>query len=198
MQYPDHLKKVIELLRKFPGVGTKSAERLAFHLLDWTPHEIEQFARTIGEIPVKIGHCNDCGALKESDQPCRYCNENRGGGQLCVVASSKDLLAIEETGQFNGVYHVVAGTISPLEGRGPEAVRFERLDRRIESLKIKEVIIALDATLEGDATALWLKRALEGRGVKVTRLAFGVPMGSSLDYVDGGTLAQALCGRTNF
>lgn len=199
MHYPEHLKKTIEYFRKFPGVGPKSAERFAFQLLNWSSDEIRQFSAILGDVPLRVVYCEECGALSEVGEECRFCDEERRSGNLiCVVASPRDLLAIEETGQFRGFYHVVSGTISPLEGRGPEIVRFDELKGRIEKLGIEEVIIALDATLEGDATALWLKEQLEGLGTRVSRLAFGVPMGSALDYVDGGTLGQALVGRTRF
>ena len=158
-------------------------------MLDWPSHRLQKLSGLIKEIPVHLKFCNDCGSLM-GDQPCTFCN--RISHTLCIVAAPKDVFAIEETGSFDGLYHVLGGLLSPLEGRGPEVLKLDKLRKRIESLNIQEVIVALDSTLEGDATALYLKDALP---TITSRLAFGLPMGSPLDYVDPGTLSRALTGR---
>lgn len=198
MKYPKHLIKVIEVLKKLPGVGNKSAERFAFQLLDWQPHSLEEMAETIRMIPEKLKHCDECGCLR-GDEPCSLCIEPRAQtGVICLVASSKDALAIEETRQFKGLYHVLGGLLSPMDGIGPAKLNLQKLKERIQKLNTQELILALDSTLEGDATSLYLKRELHHFPIKISRLAFGIPMGSSLDYVDGGTLSRALSGRGSF
>lgn len=189
MAFPPYLLKVIDALKGLPGVGSKTAERYAFQMLDWRPNRLQELSELIKEIPMHLKFCNACGSLM-GDQPCTFCN--RISHTLCIVATPKDVFAIEETGSFDGLYHVLGGLLSPLEGRGPEVLKLEKLQERIESLNIQEVIIALDSTLEGDATALYLKDVLS---ITTSRLAFGLPMGSPLDYVDPGTLSRALTGR---
>lgn len=198
MKYPPHLLKLIEVLRRFPGVGQKSAERYAFHMLQWLPHQLEEMAHVVGTLTERIQQCAECGCLCENNA-CHFCCEERlGAGTLCIIASPKDAFAIEETREYKGCYHVLGSLLSPLEGKGPEKLNLPRLTRRLKNSAIKEVVIALDSTLEGDTTALYLKRELEPLGLKISRLAFGLPMGSPLDYVDGGTLARAFLGRASF
>jgi len=183
------------LLRRLPGVGPKTAERYAFQMLSWTPSQLEEFGRSVSTLPEQVTSCSECGALIGSP-PCPFCDPKlRDGQTICVVATPRDLYALEETRQYRGYYHVLDGLLSPLHDRGPEVVRSEKLRERIDRLQIEEVIIALDSTLEGDATALYLQDELAPLGCEVTRLAFGLPMGSPLDYVDGGTLTRALVGR---
>ncbi len=198
MKFPDHLEKVIEVLKKLPSVGRKSAERFAFHLLDWNEGALKEFATAISDIPFKIHHCHECGCLMDKPHPhtCHFCSSPRRDKHLlCIIATPKDAYAIEETREYHGLYHVLGGLISPLEGRDPEALNLSSLHRRLENVKCREVIIALDSTLEGDATALYLQQKLSALPFTVSRLAFGLPIGSSLDYVDGGTLAMAIMGR---
>jgi recombination protein RecR len=198
MKYPKHLIKVIEVLKRLPGVGNKSAERYAFQLLDWKPQYLEEMAEAIRTIPEKLKHCDECGCLR-GDEPCSVCVEPRTqSGVICLVASSKDALAVEETRQYKGLYHVLGGLLSPMEGVGPEKLNLPKLKERIDKLKIQELILGLDSTLEGDATSLYIKRELSHFPIKISRLAFGIPMGSSLDYIDGGTLSRALSGRATF
>lgn len=198
MHYPPHLIQVIEVLKRLPGVGNKSAERFAFQLLTWKPDHLQEMASILQAIPTKLKHCPICGCIAGEEQ-CRFCDPLRASsGLLCIIASPKDAFAIEETREFKGLYHVLGGLLSPMEGIGPEKLQFAPLLRRIQSNQIKEVVIALDSTLEGDATSLYLKRELEPLGVHISRLAFGLPMGSSLDYVDGGTLARALSARSKY
>lgn len=198
MKYPAHLLKVIQVLKRFPGVGNRSAERLAFNLLSWPENELEEFCRVIRDISTELKDCESCGCLAGSSA-CAFCTEDRQAkGVMCVIAHPRDAYAIEATGEYKGLYHVLGGVLSPLEGIDPEKLTLPKLKDRLRSFQITEVIIAFDSTLEGDATALYLKQELESSGIHISRLAFGLPMGSSLDYVDGGTLARAFCGRARF
>jgi recombination protein RecR len=198
MKYPKHLQKVIEVLKKLPGVGNKSAERFAFQMLNWTPLQLQEMAEIIQTIPKEIKQCKNCGCLIDHEA-CSFCDVARRDPTIvCVIASPRDVFAIEETHEFHGLYHVLGGLLSPMSGFGPEQLHINQLLQRIADLQIKEVVIALDSTLEGDATALYLKQELNSFNLTIQRLAFGLPMGSSLDYVDGGTLARAFTGRRNF
>lgn len=198
MRYPEHILKLVSVLRRLPGVGTKSAERYAFHLTGWSDERLRELGNAISETKEKLRQCNECGCLVDGAL-CHLCQSNeRDFSTLCIVATCRDVFAMEETRQYKGLYHVLDGLLSPLDGRGPEHLSLHKLTRRLEKLPIKEVVVALDSTLEGDATALFLKQELAPFPIKVSRLAFGLPMGSSLDYVDGGTLARALAGRGHY
>lgn len=198
MNYPAHLLKLIESMKKLPGVGSKSAERFAFEMLKWDHASLKAFGSLIDTLPLKLLFCKECGALRD-EEPCVFCNEERTLPKtLCILASSKDVFAIEATRTFQGLYHVLGGLISPLEGIGPEQLKFDQLLNRIQKHHIEEVIIALDSTVEGDATALYLKKHLSPLSLKTSRLAFGIPMGSSFEYVDGGTLGRAFVDRSSF
>lgn len=198
MKYPSHLLKLIEVLRRLPGVGSKSAERFAFQILSWPKEHLEEMAAIIAETPKNLQHCKACGCLTNRDA-CAFCTDSsRTSKILCVVANARDVFAIESTREHYGHYHVLGDLLSPIAGVGPEQLRLGRLKERIISLGIEEILIALDSTLEGDATALYLKQDLAPFNVNISRLAFGLPMGSSLDYVDGGTLAHALATRGKF
>lgn len=198
MHYPQHLLKLIESLKKLPGVGSKSAERFAFELLKWPHEQIQSMATIIQETPNKLKTCSECGCLK-GEEACNFCTSIRyEPKKLCILASPKDAYAIEGTREFKGYYHVLGGVISPLEGIGPESLHLDTLLARIQKLEIEEIVIAIDSTVEGDATALYLKKYLTDLPIPITRLAFGIPMGSSIDFVDGGTLARAFSGRFSF
>ena len=198
MHYPEHLLKLIQLLKKFPGVGHKTAERFAFHLLTWHPNQLGELAEVIKKTPEKLIPCSVCGCLLDGGD-CSFCDiSSRNADLLCVLAYPKDLFSIEETHAYKGLYHVLGGLLSPLDQRGPEHLSIQKLKQRLTELNVKEVVIALDSTLEGDATALYLKQELATYPLKISRLAFGLPMGSSLDYVDGGTLARAFTGRNQY
>ncbi len=199
MNYPIHLNKLIEVLKRLPGVGTKSAERFAFHMLSWPDDHLQEMGQVISDVPDQVQTCPECNCLANLQQPCSFChNETRDRHIICLVASPRDAFAIERTREYKGLYHVLGGLLSPIDGRGPETLALHRLIHRIEQYNITEMVIALDATLEGDATALYLKQALAGHQLNISRLAFGLPLGSSLDYVDGDTLARALSGRNTF
>lgn len=198
MHYPEHLLKLIQILKRLPGVGHKSAERFAFQLISWQPKQLQEFAEMVRTTPDKLIPCDACGCLLHENR-CHFCDLSiRQSEILCVLATYKDVFSIEETREYKGLYHVLGGLLSPIDQRGPEHLSIEKLKERIASQNVKELIIALDSTLEGDATALYLKQELAPFSLKISRLAFGLPMGSSLDYVDGGTLARAFAGRGSF
>ncbi|NGX39333.1 MAG: Recombination protein RecR [Chlamydiae bacterium] len=196
--YPKELISLIASLMKLPGVGRKTAERFAFYLLDWPKDDIKRFSSQIESLQEKVIPCATCGCLKE-ENACFFCESpSRDPSLLCLVSSPRDVYAIEETKAYKGHYHVIGGLLSPLEGRSIEQLSIHKLEKRFENSSIQEVIIAFDSTLEGDATALFLKQKLSHIGVNATRLAFGLPMGSSLDFVDYGTLEKAFTGRQKF
>jgi recombination protein RecR len=188
----DHL---IEALTKLPGIGRKTASRLAFHILRSSPSEAQALARAILDVKEKIHLCSVCFNLTDED-PCRICqDENRNREVLCVVEGPNDLIAIENTGAFNGRYHVLHGTISPLDGIGPEDIKIRELMERLQREGVGEAILATNPTVEGGATALYLTELIKPLGVKVTRIAYGIPMGGEIEYSDGMTLSKALEGR---
>lgn len=198
MHYPEHLLKLILSLKKLPGVGHKSAERFAFHLLTWQSNQLKELANIIQETPFKLIPCTLCGCLLDEEH-CHYCDLNhRNSDTICILAHPKDVFSIEETREYRGLYHVLGGLLSPIEKKGPEHLNILKLKERLAHLNVKELVIALDSTLEGDATALYLKHELQSFPIKISRLAFGLPMGSSLDYVDGGTLARAFTARSQY
>lgn len=198
MRYPDYLLKLIAVLKKLPGVGTKSAERFAFELIEWPQDQLDHFTTTVSGIKKNLNYCDSCGALI-GEGPCPYCSQPRRDPHLlCVIGSPKDLFSIEETKEYQGYYHVLGGLLSPFQGQTLVPAAIENLKKRITALSIQEVIIALDSTLEGDATALYVKKELSVLPVTTSRLALGLPMGSSLDLIDGGTLGRALAFRRHY
>lgn len=198
LHYPAHLLKLIEMLKCLPGVGTKSAERFAFEMLTWSPELLSDLGETIRLLPTQIKNCARCHCLTQGER-CPFCDDERRDRHiLCVIASPRDAFSMEKTREYRGLYHVLGGVLSPIDGHGPDLLSVPLLRQRIEELKIQELIIALDSTLEGDATALYLKQELACYPLKISRLAFGLPMGSSLDYVDGDTLARSFLGRRQY
>jgi recombination protein RecR len=193
-KFPSPLIQLIGQLKKFPGVGAKTAERFAFELLKWREEELKNLSDSIEGLLEKVPACPLCGCLTDGGS-CSFCNPSRDPHLLCLLASPRDVYAIEETHSYQGLYHVVENLLSPLDGRRAETIRIERIEKRLE--KVTEVILAFDSTLEGDATALYLKRELNREGLTFTRLAFGIPLGSSLDYIDSGTLARSFLGRSH-
>jgi recombination protein RecR len=188
----DHL---IEALTKLPGIGRKTASRLTFHILRSSPSEAQALARAILDVKEKIHLCSVCFNLTDENS-CRICqDENRNREVLCVVEGPNDLIAIENTGAFNGRYHVLHGTISPLDGVGPDDIKIRELMERLQREEVGEVILATNPTVEGGATALYLTELIKPLGVKVTRIAYGIPMGGEIEYSDGMTLSKALEGR---
>jgi len=193
--YPRSLDRLMEELIRLPGIGPKTAQRLAFYLLKMPKREVLALASAMAELKERIRTCSHCFNIAEEDL-CEIClNQERDRSIICVVEEANDLLAIERTKGFNGLYHVLGGSLSPLEGRGPDELQIEALLRRLEGGGVREVIIATNLNVEGEATSLYLHRLLKPLGVTVTRLAHGLPMGSDLEYADEITLAKAVEGR---
>jgi recombination protein RecR len=198
MFYPQPMNRLIHELAKLPGVGPKTAQRLAFHVLNLPETEVAKLAEALVEAKHKIGFCEICGSLTESS-PCGLCTDlKREAAVLCVVEEPKDVITMEKTRVFKGQYHVLGGAISPLEGIGPDDLRIKELLRRVGAGGFMEVIIATDPNVEGEATALYLGKILKPLSVKITRLARGLPIGGDLEYVDEITLGKALEGRVEF
>lgn len=196
--YPKELKTLIAFLKRLPGVGSKTAERFAFELLKWPEGDLTKISQSLDKLNQTLYSCKDCGALQDNEG-CLFCfKTDRDTSTLCIVEGQREVYTIEETHLYKGLYHVIGHLISPLDDKLAEDIDIETLIKRIEKTKVQEVILAFDASLEGDATALYLKEKLQKMDLKITRLAFGIPMGSSLDYVDGGTLGRALKGRQFF
>lgn len=193
-KYPEPIGRLIGQLTRLPGIGPKSAQRLAFHLLRSSQAEIEELISAINETKQKVGYCSICSNISVED-PCEICtDETRDKTRLCVVAQPQDLIAIEKTREFNGLYHVLGGVISPLDGIGPENLRIKELLNRT-SKGVDEMILALNPTVEGEATVIYLTKLLRPLGIKVTRIAYGLPVGSDMDYADEVTLTRAFEGR---
>ncbi len=192
--YPIAIEKLIEEFAKLPSIGQKTAQRLTLHVLNLPEDEVREFAQALVKARGTIKYCSQCGNFTDSD-PCSICsNPSRNQEIICVVENAKDIMTIEKVKDFNGVYHVLHGTISPMAGRGPEDIRIKELITRINS-EIKEVIVATNPNIEGEATAMYIARILKPLGAKVTRIAHGIPVGGDLEYADEVTLAKALEGR---
>ena len=188
----DHL---IEALARFPGIGRKTASRLAFHILRSSLTEAQELAQAIVDVKEKIHLCSLCFNLTDED-PCWVCrDDHRNKEVLCVVEGPNDLVAIESTVEFKGRYHVLHGTLSPLDGVGPEEIKVKELMDRLKQEQVSEVILATNPTVEGGATALYLTDLIKSLGIKVTRIAYGIPMGGEIEYADAMTLSKALEGR---
>ncbi len=189
------IEKAIEQLSRLPGIGRKSAQRIVFHLLRIDEEDVRELAQSLLELKQKVRHCSVCFNLSEED-PCRICSDpQRDRSVVCVVEQANDVLALERTGQYRGLYHVLGGALSPLDGIGPDNLRIAELVRRLEKGEIREVIVATNPNAEGEATAVYLARLLKPLGVRITRIARGIPMGSDLEYADEVTLSRALEGR---
>ncbi|AXQ29540.1 recombination protein RecR [Solimonas sp. K1W22B-7] len=195
--YSPRLSRLIEALRRLPGVGPKSAQRMAFHLLDRDRQGAQLLGGALVEALEGIGRCPSCRMFCDAGEHCRYCADSRAStGQLCVLESPADLMAIESGTSYRGRYFVLMGRLSPLDGVGPAELGLDLLQEQLASGEVQEMIIATNPTVEGEATAYYLAEMARGQGIKVSRIAHGVPMGGELEYVDGGTLAHAMSGRT--
>lgn len=192
MVYPTSLNKAKNYFEKFPGIGGKSAERLALHLLNMPLEEIEDFATSIKEVKTKLKECTICGNLSEEDI-CPICSSStRNKNLICVLEDKKSLFTFENVGHFNGVYHILGGLISPLDDIGPENINIKGLVERVEKLENPEIIIALKSSLEGQTTTLYIKKIFEKKKVEISRLSYGIPMNAEIDYLDEITLDRAL------
>ena len=195
-QYPKPLAKLINELSKLPGIGTKSAQRLAFHILSLDDREAEQLADAITTAKREMKYCSVCGNLTDED-PCAICSDpTRKDDVICVVESPRDVMAMERIKEFNGLYHVLHGVISPMEGIGPEDINLKSLVQRLQQGDVKELIIATNPNIEGEATAMYIARLIKPAGIKVTRIAHGIPVGGDLEYADEVTLLKSLEGRS--
>ncbi|MCR4440536.1 MAG: recombination mediator RecR [Peptococcaceae bacterium] len=194
-QYAVSLTKLIEQFARLPGIGPKTAQRLAFFVLNLPENQVEEFARTLVEVKKSITTCPHCCNLTDVI-PCRICaDERRDRSVICVVEEAQDVAAIEKTREYKGLYHVLQGCISPMEGKGPEDLRIKELLNRLAGSETSEVIIATNPDVEGETTALYLARLLKPLGIKATRIAHGLPVGGDLEYADTATLTRALAGR---
>ena len=190
--YPASIRDLIKNIAKLPGIGEKTAERLAMHVLRAPRREAENLAQSILNIKEKVRSCTRCFALSDGDL-CNICNDPaRDASVLCVVEQPADMVAIEKSGAFNGLYHILCGVLSPMNGIGPENLRIRELRARIQKDQVKEVVLATSTNVEGEATASYLAELLEKHQIKVTRIASGVPMGGDLKYVDQVTLKKAM------
>jgi recombination protein RecR len=197
MQYTKPLARLIEEFQKLPGIGPRSAQRMAFHMLKMPLEEVKQFSSAILEAKEKIKYCRTCFNMSSLD-PCEICqNTGRDRVTICVVAESKDVIAIERTKEFKGTYHVLQGLISPLDGISPEDLRIKELLSRVSDETPQEIILAINPSIEGEATSMYLSKIIRPFGVKISRIAFGIPIGSDLEYADEMTLAKAIeCRQT--
>ena len=194
-QYPKPLAKLINELSKLPGIGSKSAQRLAFHILALEDREAAQLAEAITTAKREMKYCSVCGNLTDED-PCATCSDSsRREDIICVVESPRDVMAMERIKEYNGLYHVLHGVISPMEGIGPEDINLKSLIQRLQANDVKELIIATNPNIEGEATAMYIARLIKPAGIKVTRIAHGIPVGGDLEYADEVTLLKSLEGR---
>lgn len=195
-QYPRPLNKLINELSKLPGIGGKTAQRLAFHILSLTDQEAESLAASIVGAKKALHYCSVCGNLTDQD-PCLICSdEGRDPSVICVVETPQDVMAMERIREYNGLYHVLHGAISPVEGIGPNDINLKSLITRLQADdRVKEIIIATNPNIEGEATAMYISRLIKPSGIKVTRIAHGIPVGGDLEYADEVTLLKAIEGR---
>lgn len=193
--YIKSVEKLINEFRKLPGIGPKSARRIVFHLLKLSMEEIIEFSKALVEMREKVRFCSICFNLSEDDI-CNICSDtNRDRKKICVVQNASDVMVIEATGEYRGLYYVLGGLLSPIEDIGPEEIRIPGLVKRVKSEKIEEIILALNPTVEGESTAMYLKKVLQSTGTKVTMLASGLPVGGDLEYIDEVTIGRALSDR---
>ena len=194
--YEGPVQDLIDELGRLPGVGPKSAQRIAFHLLDADKDEVQQLVDAISTVKTSVSFCVICGNVTEQEE-CAICRDaRRDRSVICVVEESKDVMAIERTRSYRGLYHVLGGAISPLQGVGPDQLRIRELMTRLSDETVQEIVLATDPNLEGEATATYLSRMLKTLGIRVTRLASGLPVGGDLEYADEVTLGRAFEGRT--
>jgi recombination protein RecR len=195
MPHPEPLARLIEHLQRLPGIGAKSAQRLAFHLLKTPREDVDRLAEAMRDVKERVTYCSICSNITDVD-PCGYCaSSDRDHKVICVVEDPQNVTAVEKTRGFKGLYHVLMGTLSPLHGVGPDDLKIRELLARVGQGGVAEIILATNPTVEGEATAIYLARLLKPLGVRVTRIAMGVPVGSDLEYADELTMSRAMDGR---
>ena len=195
MHYPEPISKLIDSFMKLPGIGPKTAVRLEFFVLDMKEDDVLGFAKALVNAKRDLAYCSVCGHITDRD-PCYICNDShRDQSVVCVVQEPKDVIAMEKMKEYQGVYHVLRGAISPMEGIGPEDINIPQLLKRLHDETVQEVILATNPNIEGEATAMYISRLLKPTGIKVTRIAHGLPVGGDLEYADEVTLSKALEGR---
>ncbi|WP_028401891.1 recombination mediator RecR [Ectobacillus panaciterrae] len=195
MHYPEPISKLIDSFMRLPGIGPKTAVRLAFFVLNMKEDDVLDFAKALVNAKRNLTYCSVCGHITDRD-PCYICDDShRDQSVICVVQEPKDVIAMEKMKEYRGVYHVLHGAISPMEGVGPEDIRIPDLLKRLHDETVKEVILATNPNIEGEATAMYISRLLKPTGIKVTRIAHGLPVGGDLEYADEVTLSKALEGR---
>jgi recombination protein RecR len=197
-KYPDALEEVIDHLKRLPGIGRRTAERLALAMLKWDGEKIIAFGESLAKLPAAVTFCPDCGALAEDDDKCLICRDSsRDTKLLCVVEDFTQIMSIEKSGFFKGVYHVLGGKLSPLEKRSAEDLNIDSLPGRIAELGVREIILALSPDVEGQATAMYIAKLLQDKKLEITRLAQGLPAGADISFADAATIAAAFSGRRN-
>ncbi|WP_414042080.1 recombination mediator RecR [Macrococcus animalis] len=196
MHYPAPISKLIDSFMKLPGIGPKTAGRLAFHVLDMKEDDVMNFAKALVDVKRELTYCSVCGHITDTD-PCYVCNDKtRDRSMICVVEETKDVIAMEKMREYKGMYHVLHGAISPMEGVGPEDINVPSLLTRLKDEEVTELILATNPNIEGESTAMYISRLVKPIGIKTTRLAHGLPVGGDLEYADEVTLSKAISGRT--
>lgn len=196
MHYPAPISKLIDSFMKLPGIGPKTASRLAFHVLDMKEDDVVGFAKALVDVKRELTYCSVCGHITDTD-PCYICEDKtREQSMICVVEETKDVIAMEKMREYKGLYHVLHGAISPMEGVGPEDINVPSLLTRLRDEHVQELILATNPNIEGESTAMYIARLVKPIGIKVTRLAHGLPVGGDLEYADEVTLSKAITGRT--
>lgn len=195
MYYPAPISKLIDSFTKLPGIGPKTASRLAFYVLNMKEDDVLEFAQALVNAKRELTHCSICGHITDTD-PCQICQDtSRDGSLICVVEDPKDVIAMEKMKEFSGKYHVLNGAISPMDGIGPEDINVPSLINRLKEEDVKELILATNPNIEGEATAMYISKLVKPAGVRITRIAHGLPVGGDLEYADEVTLSKALEGR---
>lgn len=196
MKYPKSFEELLEYFKMLPGIGEKNAERLCFAVLHFDEDQVKKFSDSIMNVKTKIKKCKKCNNYTEDNDICEICSDSgRDKSTICVVESVKDLILLEKSNAYKGIYHVLEGLISPLEGINPEDIKINQLINRIKEENIKEVILALNMTMEGETTSLYISKLLQGTGVSVTKIAAGIPVAADMEYLDSLTIQRALEGR---
>lgn len=196
MKYPKSFEELLECFKMLPGIGEKNAERLCFAVLHFNEDQVKKFSDSLMNVKTKIKKCKKCNNYTEDNDICEICSDSgRDKSTICVVESVKDLILLEKSNAYKGIYHVLEGLISPLEGINPEDIKINQLINRIKEENIKEVILALNMTMEGETTSLYISKLLQGTGVSVTKIAAGIPVAADMEYLDSLTIQRALEGR---